>query len=139
MIHIESNRLAILDRVRHQVFTSVQTLQSVDVSLRAQLSNEARVLHEIQTVPQNLQLIDSFEEILDGEYFSCNTSGNEKHILEESVETLSPNFLSMEEMEKQIEMLLIKNEALKQENFHLRFENEQLKEENVRLKLEENN
>jgi hypothetical protein len=61
LTHIESNRLAMLEGIRHQIFTSFSALQSVDVSLRGQLSNEARVLHEILTVPQNLQLIDSFE------------------------------------------------------------------------------
>ena len=54
-------------------------------------------------------------------------------ILEESVETLSPRFLSQEALERQLEELLIENERLKQENCHLRFENKLLVEENKLL------
>lgn len=61
LAHIENNRAAMLEQDRSQVFTTIDTIQNVDISLRAQLSNEAWVQHEISTVPKILQLVDSFE------------------------------------------------------------------------------
>jgi hypothetical protein len=61
LAYIESNRQAMLDGVRSQVFTTIDAIQDVDIGLRAQLSNEVWMQHEISTVPKNLQLVDSFE------------------------------------------------------------------------------